>query len=181
MTLAIRAAAVSDAAEIAAIYAHHVVHGTATYETVPPAESVFRSKIEEIDARGWPFLVATDAGGVAGYCYATQFRDRPAYAYACENSIYVAHDRIGMGIGKRLLQALLVESEAYGFRQMVAVIGGAEPASIALHRSCGFRETGRLPGMGWKAGRWLDSVYMQLALGGGTAMPPREPVGTTRA
>jgi L-amino acid N-acyltransferase YncA len=180
MTLAIRAATVEHAAEIAMIYAHHVLHGTATYETVPPTAEYFRSKIEVIGGRGWPFLVATDARGVAGYCYATQFRDRPAYAYACENSIYVRHDRVGMGIGKRLLLALVDESETYGFRQMVAVIGGAEPASIALHRLCGFVEMGRLPGMGWKAGRWLDSVYMQIALGGGTATPPSEPVRVAR-
>lgn len=174
MTVAIRPAVQGDAEAIAAIYAHHVLHGTATYELVPPRAADFRAKVESLAERGWPFLVACDAEAVVGYAYATQFRDRPAYAYACENSIYVAHDRRRGGIGRQLLAALLVQAEAYGFRQMVAVIGGAEPASIALHRTCGFAEVGRMPGMGWKAGRWLDSVYMQIALGGGTATPPAE-------
>ena len=164
MTLAIRAAAVSDAAEIAAIYAHHVVHGTATYETVPPAESVFRSKIEEIDARGWPFLVATDAGGVAGYCYATQFRDRPAYAGTCEDSIYIDHRLTGRGLGGTLLYALMEAAKDFGFEQMIAVIGGAEPASAALHARAGFIEAGRMRNVGRKFGRVLDTLYMQRTL-----------------
>ena len=128
-----------------------------------------------MSGRGWPFLVACDGDQVVGYAYATQFRDRPAYAYACENSIYVAHDRRGGGIGKLLLKALLEAAEAHGFRRMVAVIGGAEPASVALHGSCGFEHAGRLTGMGWKAGRWLDTVYMQIALGRGISTAPIAP------
>ncbi len=172
MTIVIRTAAPEDAAGIARIYAHHVLHGTATYELIPPSSGDFRDKILSLAGRQWPFLVAIDGDAVAGYAYATQFRDRPAYAFACENSIYVAHDRRGQGIGRLLLDALLTEAEGYGFRQMVAVIGGAEPASVRLHRACGFEEVGRMPGMGWKAGKWLDSVYMQIALGGGTSTPP---------
>ncbi|AUW59748.1 GNAT family N-acetyltransferase [Sphingobium sp. SCG-1] len=172
MTLSVRSAAIDDAEAIAAIYAHHVSHGTASYEVVPPTAAETVEKIQMVTGQKWPFLVACDGSEVVGYGYAMQFRDRPAYAYACENSIYVAHDRRGDGIGKLLLKALLEAAEAYGFRQMVAVIGGAEPASVALHGACGFAQVGRLTGMGWKAGRWLDTVYMQIALGGGTATAP---------
>lgn len=175
MTLSVRSATTGDAGAIAAIYAHHVLHGTATYEVVPPTEDETVEKILTVTARSWPFLVACDGDQVLGYAYATQFRDRPAYAYACENSIYVAHDRRGGGIGKLLLKALLEAAEAHGFRRMVAVIGGAEPASVALHSSCGFEHAGRLTGMGWKAGRWLDTVYMQIALGSGISTAPIAP------
>lgn len=172
MTVSVRNATIGDAQAIAAIYAHHVLYGTATYEVVPPTVEDTEARIRAISSRNWPLLVACDGREVVGYAYATQFRDRPAYAYACENSIYVAHDRLGEGIGKLLLGALLESAEAYGFRQMVAVIGGGEPSSVALHGSCGFRQVGRLTGMGWKAGRWLDTVYMQAALGGGIATAP---------
>lgn len=172
MTISVRSVTVDDAEAIAAIYAHHVLHGTATYEIVPPTVAETTVKIETITDRNWPFLVACEGTEVVGYAYATQFRDRPAYAFACENSIYIAHDRRGSGIGKRLLTALLDAAETYGFRQMVAVIGAGEPASVALHGSCAFEHVGRLTGMGWKAGRWLDTVYMQIALGGGTASAP---------
>lgn len=175
MTLSVRSAKADDAGAIAAIYAHHVLHGTATYEVVPPTEAETLEKMRMVTGRVWPFLVACDGSEVVGYAYATQFRDRPAYAYACENSIYVAHDRRGGGIGKLLLNSLLAAAEACGFRQMVAVIGGGEPASVALHESCGFEQVGRLTGMGWKAGRWLDTVYMQVALGGGAATAPFAP------
>lgn len=172
MTLAIRPAAPEDAEAIAAIYAHHVLHGTATYEIVPPGPAEMQEKIRHILGRGWPYLVAYRARALLGYCYATQFRDRPAYAYACEDSIYIAQDRRGQGIGKALLTALLSAAEEAGFRQMIAVIGGAEPASIALHAACGFVEAGRLTAMGWKHQRWLDNVYMQIALGDGALTPP---------
>lgn len=172
MSISVRAATVDDADAIAAIYAHHVLHGTATYEVVPPATVETVAKINAVIGRHWPFLVACDGDEVVGYAYVTQFRDRPAYAYACENSIYVAQDRRGAGIGKLLLTALLQAAEGYGFRRMVAVVGGGEPASVALHDACGFEHAGRLTGMGWKAGRWLDTVYMQIALGDGTATAP---------
>ena len=172
MTLTVRPVMTDDADAIAVIYAHHVLHGTATYEIVPPTVAETTAKIMAVTGRHWPFLVACDGADVVGYAYATQFRDRPAYAYACENSIYVANDRRGHGIGRRLLDALLVAARSHGFRQMVAVIGGGEPASVALHGACGFEQVGRLTGMGWKAGRWLDTIYMQVALGDGTASAP---------
>jgi len=153
-----------DAASIAAIYAHHVLHGTATFDTEPPEVAAWREKIASIAARGWPFVVAEQDGAVAGYAYATQFRDRPAYAETCENSIYLAPDHIGRGIGSRLLPALVEAAHQSGFRQMIAVIGGSEPASVALHAKCGFVHAGRMIGVGRKFGRMLDTIYMQRAL-----------------
>ncbi len=172
MTLTIRSAAPEDATAIGGIYAHHVLHGTATYETVLPSAAATREKIEHIGSKDWPFLVACEDEVVLGYGYATQFRDRPAYAFSCEDSIYVSVDHVRRGIGRALLAALMTAATDQGFRQMVAVIGGAEPASIALHAALGFEHAGRLPAMGWKAGRWLDSVYMQIALGDGSSTSP---------
>jgi L-amino acid N-acyltransferase YncA len=162
----------ADAAAIAAIYGHHVLHGTASYDTEPPSIDDTLAKIRRIAAHGWPFIVAERDELACGYAYATQFRDRPGYFWMSENSIYVHPDWQGQGVGKALLLELLKRSEAFGFRQMAAVIGGAEPASIALHKSCGFREVGRLTAAGWKQGRWLDNVYMQIALGKGSSEPP---------
>ena len=107
-----------------------------------------------------------------GYAYVTQFRDRPAYAYTCENSIYLRGDQLGQGIGKALLENLTKNAEAAGFRQMIAVSGGGEPASVALHESLGFRRAGRMQSVGRKAGRWLDTVYLQRSLGAGDGTPP---------
>ena len=151
----------TDAEAIAAIYAHHVLNGTASYDFDPPPADYHEEKIRRIAAAGWPFLVAEADGGVAGYAYVTQFRDRAAYQFTAEDSIYVHPDMMGRGIGKGLLQALLERSAVYGFKTIIAVIGGAEPASIALHAACGFVEVGRLRAVGWKKERWLDSVYMQ--------------------
>ena len=163
-----------DAEVIAAIYAHHVLHGTASYEIDPPSVADTCAKIRRIIAAGWPFIVSERDGAVVGYAYATQFRDRPAYRFTCENSIYVHPDWTGRGIGKALLEALMERSATCGFKQMIAVIGGAEPASIALHARCGFREVGRLHAVGWKKEKWLDSVYMQREL---PSVRPRLPLG----
>ncbi|MCZ8325010.1 MAG: GNAT family N-acetyltransferase [Sphingomonadaceae bacterium] len=168
----------ADAAEIAAIYAHHVLHGTASYETVPPDAAEIGQRMARVLSHSWPWLVAEDeAGALLGYAYATQFRDRAAYRYVCEDSIYIRDDARGQGVGKALLGALIAACEEAGFRQMVAVIGGAEPASAALHARLGFAEAGRLSGIGRKQGRWLDTLYMQRSLGpGSTAAPEVEPV-----
>ncbi|HJR83369.1 MAG TPA: GNAT family N-acetyltransferase [Sphingomicrobium sp.] len=171
-SILIRDAGEVDAEEIAAIYAHHVLHGTASYDTEPPTDEYFREKIRWVLGSGWPFLVAEGDDGIVGYAYATQFRDRAAYRWTAENSIYIRNDRLGAGVGKALLQKLLDRSETYGFRQMIAVIGGGAEASVRLHASCGFRECGRLHAAGWKHGRWLDTVYMQKALGHGSATAP---------
>jgi len=160
----IREAMIEDAEAMAAIYAHHVLHGSASYDVIPPPAEHFRAKIGAVATAGWPFLVAERGGAVAGYAYATQFRDRAGYRYTAEDSIYVHPERVGQGIGGALLDALIARCVAGGFRQLIAVIGGAEPASVALHSRRGFREAGRLHAVGWKHGRWLDSLYMQLEL-----------------
>ena len=157
----IRDAEERDAEAVAAIYGHHVLHGTASYDVDPPPAEFHREKIRRIAAAGWPFLVAEVDSQVAGYAYVTQFRDRAAYRFTAEDSIYVHPELTGRGVGKALLTTLLDRSAAYGFKTLVAVIGGAEPASIAIHAALGFDEVGRLRRVGWKHERWLDSVYMQ--------------------
>lgn len=166
LPVVIRSARVADAPAIAAIYAHHVLHGTASFDTVPRTEAETAERIAMILENGWPFLVAEIDGTVVGYAYATQFRDRPAYAATCENSIYLHPDWLGQGIGRKLLAALVEAAGACGFRQMIAVIGGGEPASVALHARLGFEHAGRMKSVGQKFGRWLDTVYMQLPLAG---------------
>jgi phosphinothricin acetyltransferase len=168
----VRIAEPRDAAAIAAIYAHHVAHGTASFDTDPRSEAVTAEKIAECASRGWPFLVAELDGMVVGYAYASQFRDRPAYRTTCENSIYLDPDHLGRGLGTLLLGALIDAATAAGFRQMIAVIGGAEPASVALHARAGFIEAGRMRSVGRKHGRWLDTVYLQRSLGAGDLSPP---------
>ena len=163
----IRAADPDDATSIAAIYAHHVLHGTASFDTVPPTSYEWRIKIADIVSRGWPFLVVEEDGVVAGYAFATQFRDRPAYVETCENSIYIAPLSAGRGLGSALMAALLPAATKAGFRQMIAVVGGGEPASVALHRKFGFIVAGRMHHVGRKFGRLLDTVYLQRALEGG--------------
>lgn len=162
--LVVRPVQLSDAPAIAAIYAHHVLHGTASFDTVPPDVAFWRSKIANIIGRNWPFLVAERASKLVGYCYATQFRDRAAYAHTCENSIYVAPRLLGQGIGTLLLDKLIEAAAAAGFEQMIAVIGGGEPASVALHTRLGFEHAGRMREVGLKFGRKLDTVYMQRDL-----------------
>jgi phosphinothricin acetyltransferase len=164
--IALRTVSPGDAEAIAAIYAHHVLHGTATFDIDPPSAHFWAGKIGAIADRGWPFLVAEDSGSVIGYAYAAQFRDRPAYARTCEDSIYVAPEMTGRGIGRRLLETLIDDALSCGFEQMIAVIGGAEPASVALHARCGFVEAGRMRAVGRKFGRTLDTLYMQRPLSG---------------
>jgi L-amino acid N-acyltransferase YncA len=168
----IRTVSVQDAAAIAAIYAHHVLHGTATFDTEPRSVTDTAAKIADCAGRGWPFLVTELDGEVVGYAYATQFRDRAAYAFACENSIYIDTAHIGRGLGKALLIALLPAAANAGFRQMIAVIAGGETASIALHAGLGFRDCGTVQAVGRKFGRWLDTVYMQIAVGAGDSEAP---------
>jgi L-amino acid N-acyltransferase YncA len=164
--ITIRTVSVADAEAIAAIYDHHVLHGTASYEVDPPSVEDTAAKIRRVTGPGWPFLVADVGGEVSGYAYATQFRDRAAYRFTCEDSIYVHPEMMGHGIGRALLEALMEASAEHGFRTMVAVIGGAEPSSVALHSRCGFEHSGRLKAVGFKFGRWLDSIYMQRDLPG---------------
>ncbi|MFL0672520.1 MAG: GNAT family N-acetyltransferase [Erythrobacter sp.] len=162
--MAIRPARASDAQAIAAIYAWHVAHGTATFDTIAPDAAEWAEKITDFAARDFPFLVAEREGELAAYAYAARFRDRAAYAHTCEDSIYVAHAARGAGIGTALLAALITAAQESGFRQMIAVIGGGEPASVALHGKCGFVHAGRMRHVGFKFGRLLDTVYMQRDL-----------------
>lgn len=163
----------ADAPAIAAIYAHHVIHGTASFELEPPSEAEMAARIGKVLDGGAPWLVALDDDDcMIGYAYASQFRDRPAYRFACENSVYIRHDRRGEGIGRALLALLIVEAERAGFRQMIGVIAGAQPASVRLHAACGFAEAGRMHSVGRKHGQWLDTYYMQRELGQGDSTPP---------
>jgi phosphinothricin acetyltransferase len=164
----IRPATSADIPEIQAIYAHHVLHGAGTFEEVPPSVEELQGRYQDIVGHGWSFLVAADATGVLGYAYFTQMRDRSAYRYTAEDSIYVREDVRGQGVGKALVQQLLSDATAAGFRQMVAIIGDSENVgSIGVHASLGFLRAGLLRGSGFKFGRWVDTVYMQRALGRG--------------
>ncbi|MBV8574516.1 MAG: N-acetyltransferase [Acetobacteraceae bacterium] len=170
----IRDAALSDIPEIQSIYAHHVLYGTGTFEEVPPSVEAVTERFREGQARGWAWLVAIDETGVLGFAFYTQFRDRPAYRFTAENSIYVREDVRGQGVGKALVAKLIETAAANGFRQMVAVIGDSENVgSIGVHASLGFHRVGILRSAGMKFGRWLDAVYMQRALGqGDSSIPP---------
>jgi phosphinothricin acetyltransferase len=169
----IRPAEGSDAAAIAAIYAHHVEHGFGTFDLTAPDAAFMDAKRADLQATGLPFLVAEIEGEVAGYAYASAFRPRPGYRYTVEDSVYITPDRIGQGVGRALLSAVLEICEAQGFRQAVAVIGDSEnAASIGLHRALGFTHSGIGKAFGYKKGRWVDVVWMQKALNGGDASAP---------
>jgi L-amino acid N-acyltransferase YncA len=163
----IRDATAADVPALTAIYAHHVLHGTGTFEEEPPPEAVMAQRLADVHSRGWAWLVAeAPEGTVLGYAYYTQFRDRSGYRHCAEDAIYVRDDVRGQGVGKALVQALLDRAEAAGFRQMLAVIGDSENVgSIGLHVSLGFRQAGVLKSAGLKFGRWVDVVLMQKSLG----------------
>ena len=178
----IRAARPDDVPEIQAIYAHHVLHGAGTFDEAPPSIEEVRARFDAVIARGWTWLVATDETGVLGYAYFNQIRDRSAYRYTAEDSIYVREDVRGQGVGKALVARVLEEAERAGFRQMVAVIGDSENVgSIGMHASLGFQRVGILRASGLKFGRWVDTVYMQRALGHGDASLPDERMGADEA
>jgi len=174
MTVTIRSAEASDIAAITAVYAHAVNHGTATYELEAPSEQEMASRYEGLVSIGYPYLVAELEGAIVGYAYAGPFRTRKAYRFMVEDSIYLAPDVQGRGIGKLLLKALVEECTRLGFRQFAAVIGDGSPqsASVKLHSALGFEHSGVLKGSGYKFGRWLDTVFMQLELNGGNATQP---------
>jgi L-amino acid N-acyltransferase YncA len=175
LEFSIRSAQPDDAGGLAEIYAHHVLNGTATFELDPPDVAEMGARLAKVIAAGSPWLVAEDADGrLLGYAYAGQFRDRPAYRMTCEDSVYIRHDRRGQGLGKALLSAVIEASTRAGYRQMIAVAGGGEPGSVALHLSLGFEHVGRVRSSGRKFGRWLDTVYMQLPLGAGDSQPPEK-------
>lgn len=173
LPLALRESAAADIAAIARIYGHWVTHGLASFELDPPGEAEMARRRDAVLAGGYPYLVAEARGRVLGYAYASAYRARPAYRFAVENSIYVAPDAGRAGVGRALLRALVARCEALGFRLMVAVIGDSDNApSIGLHAACGFAHAGMLPAVGWKHGRWVDSVLMTRPLGPGATCPP---------
>ena len=175
MTLSIRPATNADIPAITRIYAHAVEHGTASFEYEPPSEAEMARRMTELLDNGYPYLAAEADGELAGYAYAGPYRARPAYRWTVENSVYVAPHSHRRGIGRALLKALIEAAETSGFRQMIAVIGDSEQtASIALHAAAGFYVVGTLPHVGFKFGRWLDTVLMQRPLGAGSTAPPAD-------
>ena len=164
--LLIRPAAAGDLAAITAIYAHHVLHGTASFETEPPAVEEMARRQAAVVACGLPYCVAETDGRVVGYAYAGPYRPRAAYRFTVEDSVYLHPEWMGRGIGRRLLDAVIRASAEAGARQMIAIIGDSvNAASIRLHESAGFRHAGVLRDVGFKFGRWLDTVLMQKELG----------------
>lgn len=170
----IRPAVEADLPAIAEIYADAVRHGTASYELDPPSLDEMEKRFAAVTEAGYPYLVAELDGAVAGYAYAGPFRPRPAYRFIVENSVYVAPEAKGRGVGRALMERLIGAVERLGFRQVIAVIGDGSPdsPSVRLHEALGFSHSGRLQGSGFKHGRWLDTVFMQLALNGGASTPP---------
>lgn len=168
-----RPAVSQDLPAIQAIYAHHVLHGLASFEETPPGTDELRRRHAEVIGSGLPWLAADFGGVLAGYGYCALYRTRSAYRYTVEDSVYVRQDFHGRGVGGALLEALIERCGALGYRQMVAVIGdSAHEASINLHASCGFLRVGTLRSVGFKFGRWVDSVLMQRPLGAGDASHP---------
>ncbi|MGX5843255.1 N-acetyltransferase family protein [Mesorhizobium sp. ArgA1] len=170
----LRGALEVDLDRITEIYADAVTHGTASYELEPPSRAEMGARFDSLTGGGFPYLVAEKDGAVLGYAYAGAFRPRPAYRFIVEDSVYVASDAKGQGVGLVLMQALIEACRVAGFRQIIAVIGDghADSASVRLHEKLGFRHSGRLEGSGYKHGRWLDTVFMQLSLNGGATVPP---------
>jgi len=173
----LRPAVRADLAQITAIYAEQVASGTASFEYLPPTLPEMERRFDTLVAAGYPYFVAESGEGtVVGYCFASAYRSRPGYRYTVEDSVYVAPGASGRGTGRALLSRLIEACTRRGDRLMVAVIGDVgNTASIALHRGLGFVDVGRMPGVGWKFGRWIDSMLMQRPLGAGCAHPPTRP------
>ena len=172
MSCLVRDSRDDDMARIQAIYAHHVRHGVASFEEEAPSVDEIARRRADVLGRGLPYLVAELQGEVVGYSYASHYRSRSGYRFTVENSVYVDHGLVGRGVGRALLAALIVRCEAGPWRQMIAVIGdSANAASIVLHERLGFSHVGTLRSVGFKFGRWVDSVLMQRALGAGDGVP----------
>ena len=174
MSLHIRPSRDEDVPAVTAIYAHHVLHGTGTFETEPPAEADMAARRADVLGKGLPYLVAEDeAGQLLGFAYCNWFKPRPAYRYSAEDSIYLHPEAAGRGIGRQLLAELARQAEAAGVRKLIAVIGDSgNAASVGVHRALGFEHVGTVRSCGWKFGRWLDIVMMDKALGDGDRTPP---------
>lgn len=169
----IRPSSDADVPAIAAIYAHHVLHGTGTFETEPPSPADMAGRRADVLAKGLPYLVAEQDGQVLGFAYCNWFKPRPAYRFSAEDSIYLAADQAGRGLGRLLLSELAAQAEQAGVRKLIAVIGdSANAGSIGVHRAMGFQHVGVLSACGWKFDRWLDVVLMEKSLGAGDRTPP---------
>ena len=165
--MAIRPTSPGDLDAVREIYAYHVRTGVATFELTPPDRSEWLQRLRAVTAHGLPFLTATLDGEVAGYAYCVPWKTRPAYRHTVEDSVYVAPQAVGRGVGGRLLDALLEKCAQSGVREVIAVIVDADAAaSLALHRNRGFVDAGRLTAVGFKHGRWLDTLLLQRSLSG---------------
>jgi L-amino acid N-acyltransferase YncA len=170
----IRPSREQDLPAITAIYAHHVLHGTGTFETDPPSEADMAARRADVLAKGLPYLVAEDSGRVLGYAYCQWFKPRPAYRFSAEDSIYLHPDAQGKGLGKSLLAELERQAQAAGIRKLIAVIGdSANQGSVGVHRTLGFKPVGVIQSCGWKFGKWLDIVLMEKQIGAGDSTPPQ--------
>jgi L-amino acid N-acyltransferase YncA len=154
----------ADLPAIVSIYDHYVMHSVATFDLVPPGEAAMRDKFGKMRGLGHPLVVALADGELVGYAYASTYRDRPAYRFTAEDTVYVAPGRHGQGIGKALLARVIADGRTFGFRQMLGVITAEGTASVALHEKLGFKVAGHFPGLGYKFDRWLDVVHVQLSL-----------------
>lgn len=172
----VRPATSADAQALAAIYGHAVLHGFGTFETILPGAAEMDARRREVQRHGLPYLVAERDGRVLGYAYAGPFRPRPGYRFTAEDSVYVAPDAQGQGVGRAVLAPVITACETLGLRQLVAVIGDSgNAASIGLHASLGFERSGVGRSFGHKHGRWVDIVWMQKALNGGDTVDPDRP------
>ncbi|MDB5743897.1 MAG: GCN5-related N-acetyltransferase [Polaromonas sp.] len=171
----IRPSRADDIAAVTAIYAHHVLHGTGTFETMPPQTDDMRARRADVLAKGLPYLVAEEEGNVVGFAYGNWFKPRPAYRFSVEDSIYLAPDAQRNGLGRALLAELLARCETAGIRKVMAIVGdSANAGSVGVHRALGFQQVGIIEACGWKFGAWRDIVIMQKTLGHGNAEPPAE-------
>jgi phosphinothricin acetyltransferase len=169
----IRDASAADLPAITAIYAHHVLHGLASFEETPPEASEMARRMADVQGRGLPYLVAVQGGAVLGFAYAAPYRARPAYRFAVEDSVYIQPGATGRGLGRAALGEIVRRCTDAGLRQMIAIIGDSGNApSIGLHEALGFRHVGTLQSVGFKHGRWVDTVIMQLDLGPGDRVAP---------
>ena len=174
MGVRVRAATAADAGAIQAVYAHHVLHGTGTFEETPPTVEEMKGRMASVASHGLPWVVAEEDGRLLAYAYASPLRLRAAYRYTAEVTVYAAADAQRRGAGRAVLGKVVETCEAMGLHQLVSVIGGSDNAgSIGLHAALGFERVGVTPGLGWKHGGWHDVVWMQKALNGGAQAVPR--------
>ena len=164
-----------DIPAVTAIYSHHVLHGTGTFETAPPTEQDMASRRSDVLSKGLPYLVIETEDGVLGFAYCNWFKPRPAYRFSAEDSVYLAPAAAGKGLGRLLLDELMAQAERAGVRKLIAVIGDSTNlGSIGVHKACGFQHVGVLANCGWKFERWLDVVLMERVIGLGSTQAPAQ-------